>query len=317
MNVSIVALLLLGALLLLNVNPFSVVRELHLVKRLRQLLADFEQERQTKKKRTLKQRIDKIQGRTKESFFIKNLSQARRILTATNQKNKIKTLNTLCAVGFLAGAAISLLAQNILLLPVLSVGLTLVPMWYIKYNEFHYLKQLSSELEVALSVITSSYLRTSNLIGAVEENIHYIDRPVRDVFQSFLSEVKYISANVPDAIEKMKNSFSNSVFREWCDTILLCQSDRELRHSLQPIVDEFRDNKNLQQSMESIILMPVKNFRTLIYLAVSIIPIFYFTSREWFAVLVGTAIGKGLIAAMSAAVFYGMNKAVNLSQPIN
>jgi hypothetical protein len=48
-------------------------------------------------------------------------------------------------------------------------------MWYIRYSEVRYKRQLCDELEVALSVITSSYLRTDNLPQSVEENLSYLE----------------------------------------------------------------------------------------------------------------------------------------------
>lgn len=314
------ALLLIAALCFLGVSPMALIKRMNSAQKdARGWLEQFLERQKDGRKNTLKQRIDLIQGRQRVNFWSKNFEQARKVLMTTNQQSKVKLLNSLCVVFFFAGAGLALLSQNILLLPVLSVGLTLIPMWYIKYNEYHYINRLSNELEVALSVITTSYIRTDNLIQSIDENLKYIDSPVKEVFAGFLNEVNYVNANVASAIAKMKLSFANSIYHEWCDTMLLCQDDRELKHSLQPIVDQFRDNKELQQSMETILLKPTRDFRNLIVTELAIFILLYLLNNELLniSILLETLGGKALVTAYSAALFWGMNKAVNLSQPIN
>lgn len=314
----IAALLFVAAICFFNLDVFAGLKKLvNSESGVRGRVEQFLKQRKEGRKNDLKQRIDLVQGRQRVNFWSQNFEQARRILVTTNQESKLKLLNLICVVFFFIGAVLSLLAQNILLVPVLSIGFTLIPMWYIKYNEFHYINRLASELEVALSVVTTSYIRTDNLLQSVEENLHYIDRPVRDVFAKFLNEVKYVNANVSSALETMKGSFQNSIFHEWCDTMLLCQNDRELKHSLQPIVDQFRDNKDLQQSMQTILLQPTREYRNIVLIVLSSIPLIYFMNKEWFSIMVDTFGGKAIIAVLSVVVFLGMNKAINLSKPIN
>lgn len=313
-------LLIVAALCFLNVSPMALIKRLNNAQKdARGWMEQFLEQQKEGRQNTLKQRIDLIQGRQRVNFWSKNFEQARKVLMTTNQQSKVKLLNTLCVVFFFAGAVLALLAQNILLLPVLSIGFTLIPMWYIKYNEYHYINRLSNELEVALSVITTSYMRNENLLQSIEENLRYIESPIKEVFAGFLNEVNFVNANVPSAIEKMKLSFANSIWHEWCDTMLLCQNDRELKHSLQPIVDQFRDNKELQQSMETVLLKPTRDFRNLIITELAILLLLYLLNNELINldVLIGTFGGKVLITAYSATLFWGMNKAVNLSQPID
>ena len=50
----------------------------------------------------------------------------------------------------------------------------------------------AAELETALSIITTAYLRSEDLQTAVEENINYLNPPVQGVFRSFLTRIKHI-----------------------------------------------------------------------------------------------------------------------------
>lgn len=311
-RVLVFSLLLVGAAFIFDLNPIRAM-SLETIKAAGQrLLAELKNGR----RKTLRQQTEQAQGRGKENFFERNLSDARRVLISTNQSGRIKLMNRLCVVGFCIGFAAALLVQNILLLPVLSVGFALIPMWYIRFSEFHYKKQLQNELEVALSVITSSYLRTDNIVASVEENIAYMNEPVRSSFSKFVNEVRYVDANIQNGIQNLKNAIENPVFSDWCDILTLCVTDRTYKQSLPPVVEQFSDNKSLQNSLETIIQQPVKEFRGIIVIVLGTIPLLQAINTDWFFTLVGTWGGKSILAVLSVLLFAGMNKAIGLSAPI-
>ena len=98
------------------------------------------------------------------------------------------------------GVIIAVSMNNFFLVPVLGIGFSLIPFWYIKFTANFFKKQLNAELETALSVITISYMRSESIITAVEETIAYINPPVSDVFKSFLNQTKLISSNMKIAL---------------------------------------------------------------------------------------------------------------------
>ena len=85
---------------------------------------------------------------------------------------------------FIAGTVLSISLGNFLV-PVLSIGLGLMPFWYVIYNSNSYRKQINEELETALSTITTSYIRSEDIILAVEENLEYLNPPISEVFIFF------------------------------------------------------------------------------------------------------------------------------------
>ena len=77
----------------------------------------------------------------------------------------------LCAASllfFAVGAGIAIIMNNLLLVPVLAAGMMFLPFWYIKLTARHYRKAVTAELETALSIITTAYLRSEDLQTAVE-----------------------------------------------------------------------------------------------------------------------------------------------------
>ena len=68
--------------------------------------------------------------------------------------------------------------------PVLAVGFMLMPFWYVADGR-RLQKDVAAELETALSVITTAYLRTENFQQAVEENIRYLTTRCRRCSSGF------------------------------------------------------------------------------------------------------------------------------------
>ncbi len=139
------------------------------------------------------------------------------------------------------GAVICIVIQNYFMLPVLAAGMGLIPFWYVLFTSHSYKKLMNNEIETGLSIITSSYLRSESIITAVEENIHYLNPPVADVFRGFLAETGMISADVKQALSNMKPKLDNYIFREWVDAAIACQDDKSLKSTLTPIIAKLSD----------------------------------------------------------------------------
>ena len=77
---------------------------------------------------------------------------------------------------------------------ILGIGFSLAPIWYLRSTAASYKKHLNEELETAISIITTSYLRTEDLIRAVKENLPYINEPVKANFEAFVYEAELINA---------------------------------------------------------------------------------------------------------------------------
>ena len=97
-----------------------------------------------------------------------------------------------------------------------------------KLTANHYKKDIAAELETALSVVTTAYLRTEDIVTAVDENIAYLNPPVSKVFREFLMQIKLVNPDVEAALRTMKSRIDNEVFREWCDALCDCQHDRDV-----------------------------------------------------------------------------------------
>lgn len=133
----------------------------------------------------------------------------------TGRAAKFPMVCALSLLLFLVGAAFALTLGNLFLVPVLAAGMMFVPFWFIRLTANHYKKNIAAELETALSIITTAYLRNEDIQTAVEENIDYLNPPVRSVFVEFLTRIKLVNPDVDAALQDMGTKIDNAVFREW------------------------------------------------------------------------------------------------------
>lgn len=311
MGAAIFFLFLLGGLILSGVSlPRFNVRG--------QVRAAAEKLRQSipKRKETAREYVARLNGERRESFMARSRREAQEVYEQTGQRDRYsKTLKLAFAVG-VAGASFGLLLRNPLLAIVLAVGCYYIPLWLTQFSLYRYDRYINEELETALSLVTTSYTRGSDILAAVEENLNHIHEPVRGIFSAFCSNVKYVDANAPAQIARMKGTLENKILWQWCDSLILCQDDHTLRAALPPIVAKFSDQKAQRQENETKMMLPLRQALMMVGLTVGFIPILRLASLDWYTNLVSTFLGQAALVAAAVASFMTLNKAIRLSKPI-
>lgn len=174
-----------------------------------------------------------------------------------------------CSLGLSAiGICIAVAIGNAFLALVMAIGLMFVPFWYVKTTATNYKKAISSELETALSIITTAYLRNEDIITSIEENVHYLNAPVKAVFENFISRIKLYNPDITAAILDMKTKIDNEVFHEWCDSLILCQTDRSLKLTLTPIVNKMSDMRVVNADFSALNFSPSSVIVTVFFIVV-------------------------------------------------
>jgi len=173
----------------------------------------------TKDGNSLKAEIAKANQNKKHHFLKREILEAQEILTMTGRSNHFSLICAASLMLFAAGASFAILLGNVFLAPVMAVGFMLMPFWYVKLTANHFKRDLASELETALSVITTAYLRSEDILTAVEENVTYLNPPVRMVFADFLMRIQLVDPDVEAALKAMRGRIDNDVFREWVDAL--------------------------------------------------------------------------------------------------
>lgn len=265
---------------------------------------------------SIKKQIDEATNRKKKRFIIRQIEEITEIMRLTDREDKIPVIFIACGVCAVIGTVIASMFNNIFMIPVLGIGMTLLPVWYIKLTASHFKKDISEELETALSIISTAYIRNEDIVTAVKENISYLNPPIKNVFADFLVQLELIDSDIIKAIENLKTKVENDVFQEWCDALIQCQYDRSLKSTLTPIVTKLSDIRVVNSELELLVAEPRKEFIIMAMLIIANIPLMYFLNKDWYAVLMHSVIGQIVLAIDFAAIFICGAFVVKLTKPI-
>ena len=264
---------------------------------------------------TLSDELKVVMGIPVKGFFNREYELGE-MLRSMGRAEKFTAVKQLSLLLFAVGAVLALLLNNIYMVPIFGIGFSLVPVWYLRSTAATYKKHLNEELEMSISIITTSYLRTEDLIKSVKENLPFINEPVKSTYSAFVSEAELINANLVSAINSMKMKVPNRVFHEWCNILIQCQSDRSMKQTLPTITQKFSDVRIVQSELEAMMQGPRREAITMVFLVIANIPLLYFLNQDWFHALLFTTPGKIALAICGAIILFSVSQIMKLSKPI-
>ena len=294
-------LMTVGVVLLLRITPEQLTKDLSVI---------------FNKKKSLREQSMTARGEKKTR---KLAVEVQRIKTALEEMGKEKQFSIACAASVLmmtVGCVVALAMQNPFLIPVLAIMFAMIPFVYLKKTLAVYEKQVKADLETALSVITTSYTRNDNLIIAVQENIGYLKPPIRGLFESFLAETQSINPDIRVAISHLKEKISDSIYEEWCDTLIACQNDRTLKDTLMPVVSKLTDVRLVNNSLKTMLENARREYYTMVVMVVANIPILYCINRDWYNALMHTTMGKIVLAVCALVIFITALRMGKITKPV-
>ena len=163
------------------------------------------------RKSTLQDDLDVLLGKPARGFFNRETLEVEQLLKATGREGRFVMVKRISLILFALGAVLALLLNNPFLIPILGAGFAFAPVWYLRSTAGAYKKHLNEELETAISVITTSYLRSGDLLKAVKENIPYLNPPVKAHFEAFIAESEMLNANMISTINTLKMKMPSSL----------------------------------------------------------------------------------------------------------
>lgn len=294
-------LLAVGAVLLLKLTPERITGDLM---------------RFVSPKQTLRDKVLTRKGKKKSRKITVEL---RRIKDALEQTGKGNQFAVACAASLLlmiVGCVIAIMIDNPFLVPVFAIAFAMIPFIYAKRTVTYYDNHVKEELETALSIITTSYVRTDDIVSAVKENIQYLKPPVKDIFAGFVAENMMISSDVKQSIRHLKEKVNNSIFAEWCETLVACQDDRTLKDTLMPIVTKLTDVRIVNNEIKGMLSSARIEYYMMAGMVVGNIPLLYFLNKDWFNALMFTTLGKlvlaicGLVIIVTAVLMLRFTKQI-------
>lgn len=254
--------------------------------------------------------------RKKKSYFRREIEEIQGILEATDRENLFPVLCTVSLLLSAGGAAGAAVLGNFFLVPVAAAGFLFLPFWYIKLTASHFKRDVSAELETALSIITTAYLRSEDILTSVEENLEYLNPPVKNIFQDFVSRIRLVDPDLEAALTELGTKLSDDVFKEWVDALKACLYDRSLKTTLTPIVAKLSDMRIVNAELEYLVMEPRKEFITMVVLVVGNIPLLYFLNQDWYHTLMHTVVGQIMLSIAGIIIFVSTAHVIKLTKPI-
>lgn len=301
-NVLIFISVLYGLFLIFDINFYSLSNQ-----GLDYLMDD--------KKLSIRKQNQILKGKTKDNFIKQEVKKLNYILEITDKKKYLPLVFALSCGLSLGGIILAIFIKNPYLMPVLAIGFFLIPFWIMEDRITIYKEELGGHIQTALSIITTSYLRTENIILSVQENIEFIDDSLRPYFKEFLVDTN-INPNIEVALIKLKNKVDNKFFKEYVDNMIACQSNQTLKSTLPAITRKMSDLREINVELNAMFEEPKRNFLTMFaiifggYLAVG------FTNKDFILNLFQTEVGKICFAIAVAIMVFSIHKVIKLIKPL-
>lgn len=267
-------------------------------------------------KQTLRDKVLIAKGKKKSRKLTVEVLHIKEALEATG---KGAQFTVACAASFLllvAGCIVAVVIDNFFLIPVLAIAFASLPFFYVKSTIAAYDRHVKEEMETALSIITTSYIRSDDILDAVQENITYLKPPIRGIFQSFLGDAMMISSDIKTALRNLKEKISDSIFEEWCDTLIACQDDRTLKDTLLPVVAKLTDVRIVNNELKTMLAEVKKEYWMMVFLVVGNIPLLYMLNKAWYEALVFSTLGKIVLALCGVVILITAMLMMKYTQPI-
>ena len=253
-------------------------------------------------KQTLREKVLVAKGKKRSRKLTVELNRIRDALNSTGKGSQFTVACAASLLGIIGGCVAAVAINNYFLIPAFAFAFALIPFAFAKRTINYYDKHIQEELETALSIITTSYVRNDDIVTAVEENVQYLKPPVKDIFAGFVAENRMITSNIKQSIKHLKERVNNGIFAEWCDTLIACQEDRTLKDTLMPIVAKLTDVRIANSEIKGVLGAARIEYFMMAGMLVANIPLLYFLNKDWYNALMNTVPGKIVLAVSALAI---------------
>ena len=265
---------------------------------------------------TLRDKVLIAQKKKKSRKITKALLHMREALTATGKSNQFTVTCAASLMLMIAGCIAAVMINNFFMIPVFALAFACLPFLFARNTIAAYDKHIREEMETALSVVTTSYIRTDDIVTSVKENLTNLKPPIRDIFAGFVGDAMMVSSDTKAALRNLRDRIDNDIFAEWCDTLIACQDDRTLNDTLLPIVSKLTDVRIVNNELKTMLDAVRNEYLTMVLLVVGNIPLIYALNKDWFSSLMFTTPGKIVLAVCGMTILITAMFMLKFTKPI-
>ena len=265
---------------------------------------------------TLRDKVLIAQKKKKSRKITKALLHMREALNATGKSNQFTVTCAASLMLMIAGCIAAVMINNFFMIPVFALAFASLPFLFARNTISAYDKHIREEMETALSVVTTSYIRTDDIVTSVKENLTNLKPPIRDIFAGFVGDAMMVSSDTKAALRNLRDRIDNDIFAEWCDTLIACQDDRTLNDTLLPIVSKLTDVRIVNNELKTMLDAVRNEYLTMVLLVVGNIPLIYALNKDWFSSLMFTTPGKIVLAVCGMTILITAMFMLKFTKPI-
>jgi len=181
----------------------------------------------------------------------------------------------------------------------------------------------NEELEALMSSVTHAYLGSSNIIASFESYTNMrnkgLDPRLRQIgpVEEFLLEIHSIDPSVENGLRKMQLKYHNRFFDDWVNMLILCQSNRDLKFTLQPIIKSFNDSKLMQVDAEVAMRLIWIEYLTLVGICLTFTVALRWFYDVWFNILIYTLLGRVFLSLLLLSIVLTSLYMLRVTRPLD
>ena len=215
-------------------------------------------------------------------------------------------------LGFLLG----LLFGNLLLSLSMAICLPCIPYQYLKMRSAGHKKQLISQMESAVSIITNTYLQCDDIRHAVRASLPNIDQPLKSILIE-LDTALLFGTNTIEALLHVRSRIESSTWREWIDRLIQCQENRSMKNLLPPIIADITDIRQIQEELDTKMADIWREHIVISVIVLGSIPLMRLLNAQWYNYLANTLLGQLVVALTFVVTFLATFYVIRVNQPIS
>lgn len=243
-------------------------------------------------------------------------AEAEDALKLSNTKMTWEQFEIILVLFAAMGVVIGIFLHNIILSCIMGAMMAYVPLIILKVKQYKYSIYLNEQLQSALNTVTTAYLKNDDINIAVKKNLHRIDEPLNNVFREFVASNTFINSDIVRNIKFMRDRVDNHFFHEWCDSLILCQNDRNVKYVLPTIIEEMSDVKNMQEEANTMMFQIYKEFGLVAGVVAANIPFMKLLNSDWFTYLTQTLPGRIIVVITCIVIFVSLMYVVKVNKPL-
>lgn len=203
-----------------------------------------------------------------------------------------KWLRAAVPAGLVAGLLCAVAAGNLYLAPALGFLGLLVPIMIASALIEKEQQKKREHLESAVFLITTIYMKDSELTGAVRDAASCFQKDIAPIFSVFLAEAAGGASGVEGALKGLFRKMPTAELKEWCQQMLLCQEDKSKVESLPVLLDAISEKKLLDEDAALHIADKKKEYYLLLVIIAISLPVLSKVNPELVRTMTSTPFGQ-------------------------